>query len=67
LYNENVPLTSGYRIEIENGSQVFQYDEYGVAPNNKKFASPQEILPLICRMYDPNGELIPETSYEKIT
>ena len=50
-------------IVIENGEQVFQYDTYGNAPNSKKLKSPQEIKPLICHVFKPNGIEISNNNY----
>jgi hypothetical protein len=46
---------SGYRIFIENGDQVFQYDEYGNAPTEGKFKDPQIILPLKAHLFTPEN------------
>ena len=54
---------SDFRIFIENGDQVFQYDEYGNAPNAAKYKDPQEILPLRVHLFAPNNIEIQNTSY----
>lgn len=62
LQNEGVATPTDYYILIENGDQVFQYSESGVAPNSDRYQDPQEILPLECHFYDPAGlEVNPAT------
>lgn len=46
---------SGYRIIIENGDQVFQYDEYGKSPKENSLKEPLEIKPLRAKLITPNG------------
>lgn len=55
LKNEGTPQIGGYRIVLENGDQVFQYDEYGNAPNSEKLKSPLEIKTVIPHLYTPGG------------
>lgn len=55
--------TSTYRIYIENGDQVFQYDEYGVAPTNEKNKNPLKVLPLKAKLYSPAQVEIQDTNY----
>ena len=62
LSNEDVASPTDYYILIENGDQVFQYSESGVAPTSERYQDPQEVLPLECHFYDPAGlEVNPET------
>ena len=55
LSNEDVVSPTDYYILIENGDQVFQYSESGVAPTSERYQDPQEVLPLECHFYDPAG------------
>ena len=55
-----------YSLVINNGTQVFQYNENGVAPNSKSLDSPQEILPLSFTIYDNLGQPIQEDILENI-
>ena len=55
LNNEDVASPTDYYILIENGDQVFQYSESGVAPTSERYQDPQEVLPLECHFYDPAG------------
>lgn len=62
LQNETVASPNDYYILIQNGEQVFQYSESGIAPNSDRYTDPLEILPLECRFYDPAGlEINPQT------
>lgn len=54
----------GYYIEIENGSQVFQYNEAGISPCSGRYEQPYEPLPLSCKFYSPGGGLISEDKYK---
>ena len=54
----------GYYIEIENGSQVFQYNEAGVSPCSERYEQPYEPLPLSCKFYSPGGGLISDDKYK---
>ena len=55
LSNEDVASPTDYYILIENGDQVFQYSESGVAPTSERYQDPQDVLPLECHFYDPAG------------
>ena len=47
-----------YSLVINNGSAVFQYNEYGVAPNNRSLEVRQEIQALSFTIYDNLGNAI---------
>jgi hypothetical protein len=47
--------SSSYRIIIENGDQVFQYDEYGGSPTDSKLKNPLTIKPLQAKIVGPTG------------
>ena len=53
----------GYYIEIENNSQVFQYNEAGVSPCSERYEQPYKPLPLSCKFYSPGGGVISEDKY----
>ena len=55
LSNEDMASPTDYYILIENGDQVFQYSESGVAPTSERYQDPQEVFPLECHFYDPAG------------
>lgn len=64
LVNENAATPNDYYIVIENGDQVFQYSESGVAPDNERYPEEErlKIKPLSVRFYDPAGmEVNPKT------
>ena len=62
LYNH--PQTEGtYNLNIENGTQVFQYDGKGNSPASKQLQKPLEILPLSFTLLDNTGTQI---SYDQI-
>lgn len=47
-----------YGLIINNGNQVFQYNENGVAPTSRSLANPQIILPLDFTLFDKTGNTI---------
>ena len=61
--NQNVDIPNSYRIFIENGDQVFQYDEYGNAPTEGKLKDPQEVLPLVAHLFTPANVEISNISF----
>ena len=63
LNNEDVASPTDYYILIENGDQVFQYSESGVAPTSERYQDPQEVLPLECHFYDPAGLKVNAETY----
>lgn len=63
LSNDINAAVSDYHIVIENGNQVFQYDEYGNSPTAKKLKDPLQIKPLICHFFNPTGLEIPNGNY----
>ena len=63
LQNQGHPQISNYRLVLENGDQVFQYDEYGNAPNASKLKTPLEILPVIPRLLTPSGIEVSSKNY----
>lgn len=54
---------NSFKISIENGNQIFQYDEYGNAPNAIKNKEPLEILPLQVKVFSPSGAEIKNSNY----
>lgn len=63
LQNESVASPTDYYITIENGDQVFQYSESGVAPNSDRYSDPLEVKPLTCHFYDPAGLEVNDKTY----
>lgn len=55
ITNLGTTSSSNYRLIIENGDQVFQYDVYGNAPTETKFKDPLEIKPLKAKVIGPTG------------
>lgn len=52
-----------FKLIVENGNQVFQYDEYGNAPNNISKKEPLDILPLHAKVLAPSGVEIKNSNY----
>ena len=63
LNNFKILNANSYRIWIENGDQVFQYDEYGNAPNVDKYKDPIEVLPLKVHLFAPNNIEVQDSSF----
>lgn len=57
LYN-SLTMEGSYHIEIENGTQVFKYNEDGVSPASSSLAQPQELKDLKIILYDNLGNQI---------
>lgn len=72
ILNEGAAQVNEYSIIIENGDQVFQYTESGVAPTiasgitptDFRRTDPQEILPIKAHFYTPNGVEVSEGNYK---
>ena len=62
--NQADSITSDYRIEIVNGDQVFQYDEYGKTPTSTSKKDPLEILPLQTKLFTPSGIEVSGSNYQ---
>lgn len=61
LYN-SLEKAKQYNLNINNGIQVFKYDENGIAPNNGSLEKPITILPLTFNLYDEKGKEIPQNA-----
>ena len=55
LQNSRKVVNNNYYVTITNGSQVFQYDEGGVAPNSQKNQEPINVLSLTAVFHSPQG------------
>lgn len=62
--NQDTSIISDYRIQIINGDQVFQYDEYGNTPCAEKNKNPLEIKPLQAKLFAPSGVEVEGTNYQ---
>lgn len=60
IIKNSLDKKEGYQLIINNGTQIFKYDESGVAPTSSSLANPQVILPLTFSIYDDLGNLIEE-------
>lgn len=55
LQNSKNVINNNYYITITNGSQVFQYNEAGIAPNSEKVKNPINVLDLTAVFHNPQG------------
>ena len=62
LYNK-LELQGSYSLSIDNGTQVFQYDNKGNSPTSEQLEKPLELKPLTFTLLDNTGK---EISYEEI-
>lgn len=60
-FNAEEKELTDYGLIINNGNQVFQYNENGVAPTSRSLANPQVILPLDFTLFDKTGNAIEVT------
>ncbi len=65
LKNSKSVEVARYHIIIENGTQSFQYSEIGISPCDEEYngLNNQEILPLTCHFFDPQGLEVPASEY----
>ena len=65
LKNSKSVEVARYHIVIENGTQSFQYSEIGISPCDEEYngLNNQEILPLTCHFFDPQGLEVPASEY----
>ena len=65
LKNSKSVEVARYHIVIENGTQSFQYSEIGISPCDEDYngLDYQEILPLTCHFFDPQGLEVPASEY----
>lgn len=65
LKNSKSVEVARYHIVIENGTQSFQYSEIGISPCDEEYngLDNQEILPLTCHFFDPQGLEVPASEY----
>lgn len=61
-FNSEERELTDYGLIINNGSQVFQYNENGVSPASKSLVNPQVILPLEFMLFDKTGNTIDVTT-----
>lgn len=57
--------TADYILNVNNGTQVFGYNEAGVAPNNESLEKPMVIQPLSFTLYDEQGNEVPLDALDK--
>lgn len=50
----------GYTLVINNGTQLFKYDEAGLSPSHKANEYPQEIKTLTFTLFDEKGNMVEE-------
>ena len=55
LQNSKSVVNNNYYVTITNGTQVFQYDEAGIAPNSQRKQEPVEVLDLVAVFHSPQG------------
>jgi hypothetical protein len=55
LQNSKNVINNNYYITITNGSQVFQYNEAGIAPNSEKVKNSIDVLDLTAVFHNPQG------------
>ena len=61
--NQDSEIFSDYRIVIENGDQVFQYDEYGKSPCSESKKDPVVVQPLKAKLFTPSGLEVENSNY----
>ena len=59
IYN-SMTIENIFHCEIQNGDQVFKYNENGLSPTSVSNKRPQEIKPLELILFDKNGKQLEE-------
>ncbi len=60
IYN-SMTIENIFHCEIQNGDQVFKYNENGLSPTSISNKKPQEIKPLELILFDKNGKQLEES------
>lgn len=55
---------NSYTLIINNGNQIFKYDENGISPASKSLSNPQDIYPLSFTLFDEKGNEINNDSID---
>lgn len=58
ITNDLTSNRNSYSLVINNGNQVFKYNENGIAPTSKSLIDPQELYPLSFTLFDDSGKEI---------
>ena len=58
ITNDLTSNRNSYSLIINNGNQVFKYNENGIAPTSKSLTDPQELYPLSFTLFDDSGKEI---------
>lgn len=58
IITNSLETTQEFTLNINNGNEVFKYNEFGVAPNSKSLDNPISILPLDFTLYNEVGQKI---------
>lgn len=55
IVNSRSVAQNTYSLIIDNGNQIFKYNEDGISPANRSLENPQEIYPLSFTLFDDMG------------
>ena len=55
-----------YTLIIDNGNQIFKYNEKGISPVNRSNSNPQVVEPISFTLYDEKGQKINHNVIKKI-
>ena len=58
ILTNSLDIENAYSLVIENGSQVFKYNEAGISPTSKTIDNPMTLQPLTFKVYDNLGKAI---------
>ena len=58
ILTNSLDIEDAYSLVIENGSQVFKYNEAGISPTSKAIDNPMTLQPLTFKVYDNLGNAI---------
>ena len=65
MLNSTEKPASTYNLVINNGTQVFKYNELGISPASGALDNPMILLPLSFTLYDSSGAVVTEEELKK--
>ena len=65
VISNNLQNDSEYSLVINNGDQIFKYNEQGISPASLSLENPQKVLPLTFTIYDNQGRVVSEKTLKQ--
>lgn len=65
IISNSLQNDSEYSLVINNGDQIFKYNEQGISPTSLSLENPQKVLPLTFTIYDNQGRVVSEKTLKQ--